>query len=99
MHSQTLHFRQRHVLNPAVKAGQALKVIVVHDHKLQILGQQNIHLHLVYPLGSCRFQGRNGILYSLRHITPMGHDLLLAVKTARKDFKGSRPIGHGSQQG
>ena len=98
-HGQALHFRQGHVLNPAVNASQALEVVVVHDHKLQILGQQNIHLYLVYPLGSRRFQGRNGILYSLRHITPMGHDLLLAVKTARKDFKGSRPIGHGSQQG
>ena len=99
MHGQALHFRQRHVLNPAVKAGQSLEVVVVHDHKLQILGQQNIHLYLVYPLGSRRFQGWDSILYSLRHIAPMGHDLLLAVKTARKDFKGSRPIGHGSQQG
>ena len=71
----------------------------MHDHKLQILGQQNIHLYLVYPLGSRRFQGRNGILHTLRHITPMGHDLLLSVKPTAKDFKGRRAIGHGSQQG
>ena len=71
----------------------------MHDHKLQILGQQNIHLYLVYPLGSRRFQGWDSILHSLGHIAPMGHDLLLSVKPTAKDFKGSRAIGHGPQQG
>ena len=98
VHGQALHFRQRHVLNPAVNASQALEIVVVHDHKLQILGQQNIHLYLVYPLGSRRFQGWDSILYSFGHIAPMGHNLLFSVKSTAKDFKGRRAIGHGAQQ-
>ena len=37
--------------------------LIKNELRQLVLGQQNIHLYLVYPLGSRRFQGRNGILY------------------------------------